>query len=620
MRARSRMSDPRIVDRENRVSLSHAAVQQTRQLLTSLNFDATNYIDQQIASVVSTTGTDENNSDFEKSLYTLFDHLTAHLITVSEDIESDISQLQIAALGTESLLLGEIEDHSEALIEVHAAVGEVMANFDKASEGAVRIGGRLTISEKERLRIESAVKLMDLIKAFEDPVKYAGVKNMSSMQLRKSLPGGMHKDDWGAISLTLHDLRRILNDINSKDVQVAQKNIISISEVVEAELLGEFDVSLGQLMEHPNNPDILYATRQLAEWLHLFNSGQSLQTRYIFSVVQNRIPNDSLFHGVASAQNGGSSSSSSHLGAGGEGGDSSWNIGKVLSNIVGGGGGGFDDDDEIDDSSAGASIESVEPITVKGLTGFTSTASLGISGPGASSSSASSKNNNTYSNNANPSVSLIDNLSGLFNMINSVCREQFVIIRKVFPLHTVARTTRSLVQRVFNDPAFGIQHRVDEVLRPSPPLPSLPLPAYLDALLTIREKLSALYLLLLECSTHPSMRGMGSDSAALRRAQISNRRKAAASMQNVLNNNSSSPFPGGGGGRDDVNTANGNANLTAAESLVIRYDEEAEDEAEERLRSDAEIQEFFQDQVISFRAYSTLITHITTIIVVLMFI
>lgn len=62
----------------------------------------------------------------------------------------------------------------------------------------------------------------------------------------------------------------------------------------------------------------------------------------------------------------------------------------------------------------------------------------------------------------------MDHLSGLFSMINTVCQEQFSIIRAVFPTHTIAKVTRMLIQRIFNDLAFGIQARVDSILCPAP--------------------------------------------------------------------------------------------------------------------------------------------------------
>jgi hypothetical protein len=52
-----------------------------------------------------------------------------------------------------------------------------------------------------------------------------------------------------------------------------------------------------------------------------------------------------------------------------------------------------------------------------------------------------------------------------------------------------------LIQRIFNDPAFGLQGRVDAVLQPRPPLPPLPLSDYLENLGIVKEKLGALYVL-----------------------------------------------------------------------------------------------------------------------------
>jgi hypothetical protein len=253
------------------------------------------------------------------------------------------------------------------------------------------------------------------------------------------------------------------------------------------------------------------------------------------------------------------------------------NIGKAISSIMRGGGVGNDSSGD-DGSSDGASERSsndggaTAATTPAALSGFASSGDLGA-------------------------VSLIDNLSALFKMINNVCQEQFVIIRKVFPTHTVARTTRSLVQRVFNDPAFGIQHRVDEVLRPPPPLPPLPLPDYLDALLTIREKLSALYLLLLECSSHPSMRGMGSHSAAVRRAQLTSRRIRATSSASENVRGGGGGGGGSTGGQDGHMAAGGSDTAVSSTMMAAQQYEEAEEEAEDRMRSDAEIQDFFQDQV-----------------------
>ena len=91
----------------------------------------------------------------------------------------------------------------------------------------------------------------------------------------------------------------------------------------------------------------------------------------------------------------------------------------------------------------------------------------------------------------------------LFTTIQEVCKEQFGIIRDIFPPAMAPKITRVLIQRIYNDPAFGIQGRVDAVLQPKSPLPPLPLADYLENLGIVKEKLGALYMMLLElCSPH----------------------------------------------------------------------------------------------------------------------
>jgi len=105
---------------------------------------------------------------------------------------------------------------------------------------------------------------------------------------------------------------------------------------------------------------------------------------------------------------------------------------------------------------------------------------------------------NTSQNNGN----VIDQLSELFGTISLVCQEQFTVIRMIFPSSAVARITRLLIQRIFNDPLFGIQKRVDELLSPRP---VLSLGDYIEALILVRQKLSGLYLLLLEYCINPEV-------------------------------------------------------------------------------------------------------------------
>ena len=57
-----------------------------------------------------------------------------------------------------------------------------------------------------------------------------------------------------------------------------------------------------------------------------------------------------------------------------------------------------------------------------------------------------------------------DVLSELFGVITTLCRKQFHLILQVFPDHSAIRVARLLIQRVLNDPAFGVHRRIEETL------------------------------------------------------------------------------------------------------------------------------------------------------------
>lgn len=50
-------------------------------------------------------------------------------------------------------------------------------------------------------------------------------------------------------------------------------------------------------------------------------------------------------------------------------------------------------------------------------------------------------------------------LSALFRRVVNVCQSQFVVIGQVFPPPLVAKVTRLLLQRILNDPVYGVQVR-----------------------------------------------------------------------------------------------------------------------------------------------------------------
>ncbi|CAM9479806.1 unnamed protein product, partial [Ectocarpus sp. 4 AP-2014] len=89
-------------------------------------------------------------------------------------------------------------------------------------------------------------------------------------------------------------------------------------------------------------------------------------------------------------------------------------------------------------------------------------------------------------------------LSGLFRRVVTVCQNQFAVIGQVFPPPLVAKVTRLLLSRILNDPVYGVQARVEQVLSPQAPVEPLPLADYLNCLCTVEQQTAALFGMLKE--------------------------------------------------------------------------------------------------------------------------
>jgi hypothetical protein len=111
-----------------------------------------------------------------------------------------------------------------------------------------------------------------------------------------------------------------------------------------------------------------------------------------------------------------------------------------------------------------------------------------------------------------------DHMSLLFGSISSICTQQFEVISevkrkyfriveknstkfivfsiKIFPKESGIRVMRLLIQRIFNDPAFGVQAHIEHALYPPAPHPRLQLGEFLNVLANVREKLEAFHLIL----------------------------------------------------------------------------------------------------------------------------
>lgn len=225
-------------------------------------------------------------------LLSLFEDLTSKFVVLAKDIEDDLFLLNESIKQQDAIVHDELETHYNKLDEIGTLLNKLKTNYDVASKGALSVGEKLNHSETERKRIVSAIKWMDYVKIFQSiPANsFDGLHAMSITQLRALLPPSLVNMDWGEISKILFELRRVLSDINSEDVQIAQKNVIRLTEAIETELLGEFEVAVLDLMENPTVETHMVRTRELCKWLHLYNNGQSVQSRYIFTVIEKRIP------------------------------------------------------------------------------------------------------------------------------------------------------------------------------------------------------------------------------------------------------------------------------------------------------------------------------------------
>lgn len=103
----------------------------------------------------------------EKELSEMFDNLMDSIDDFSETLDEDVGVLKEAVDSADEMLLSELRAHAERLKTVKESVDDVKKNFERASEGAVRIGSRLAATERERSRIETAMMTLDLVKEFE---------------------------------------------------------------------------------------------------------------------------------------------------------------------------------------------------------------------------------------------------------------------------------------------------------------------------------------------------------------------------------------------------------------------------------------------------------------------
>ena len=138
--------------------------QDVKKQLQNVCYDSNAFIEQEMKGI---------QDGSEKDLFEMFERLMDNVNEYTLSLDEEISVLQEAVETADEILLGELSTHADRLNTVKESVDDVKKNFERASEGAVRIGSRLAATERERSRIESAIMTLDLVKQFEKiPVSF----------------------------------------------------------------------------------------------------------------------------------------------------------------------------------------------------------------------------------------------------------------------------------------------------------------------------------------------------------------------------------------------------------------------------------------------------------------
>lgn len=184
-----------------------------------------------------------------------------------------------------------LDEQTTQLRDVHASLEELKANFERSSDGALRVGLKLEKADGQRRRMQTAAELLALVQTFEDaaPSGLDVGACLEERELRELLPRAWAELSWGEVSGALKSLKTVLHNINSEDAKVAPKHVSRLAALVEAFLLRKFDASIMALIAHANDETYENDTLDVCTWLHVFNAGASVQEYYARAVVNKRI-------------------------------------------------------------------------------------------------------------------------------------------------------------------------------------------------------------------------------------------------------------------------------------------------------------------------------------------
>ena len=169
--------------------------------------------------------------------------LEEHILTLDEKSELQYRKLR----ATDDVFLKRIDAQSRRLTEVQKSLSQVKENFEKSSDGAIRVGKesafynhfncvlkmmslglKLEKADGQKQRLRTAIEMMALVKEFEgidasryDLISFASSVDLTEQELRSVLPPVWQQLPFAEMVKALQGLRTILYNINCEEAKQA---------------------------------------------------------------------------------------------------------------------------------------------------------------------------------------------------------------------------------------------------------------------------------------------------------------------------------------------------------------------------------------------------------------
>lgn len=178
-----------------------------RSHLQKVNYDSSLFIEKYCN---ITQDIDSSEAGLELHLKNLFHDILQGLHEVSNEIEKEKITFKKKSETSQIQLMKDLEVQKTELESVQGDVKNLLNEFHKSSEVAMKIGDKLSKADHEKNRIESSALLLTYIEYFEETFskkekqeELSKILSLSVEQLRNLLPIALRGKDWGYISKVL---------------------------------------------------------------------------------------------------------------------------------------------------------------------------------------------------------------------------------------------------------------------------------------------------------------------------------------------------------------------------------------------------------------------------------